>query len=565
MTFDTTIRRVRTLQPDVNDEYFDDDVQVINQRQILNDLRLAISCWEPPPNQFSLFFLDELTISRVVRQIVTAVVVKTQKVRCQIAHEAVPYDGSKLHDDPLPKNLRKLRESRIDLNFPLVDTEAPLRIRAGEFLSVCESCYGATRIECESCKGAGGIICTRCGGSGQFRCGDCNGSGERMMSATVSQQCQNCSGTGTSDCRSCAGMKMTKCGADQCEDGTVPCSRCKESGKMRNVTFLIKKTYVKIAHKLFCKNEWVDSNSELATDLSILRYKDFDTNGNPILPSNSSLNEQDQSYVKSNESTRIDSVVDAQSVGDIKIEMLRDLVPEYLRRDAIRLKHGLTDAPTGQAWDLGTRFELRAGYVYHVVVEHFKQSAELFVSGCSNTVTLYKAPEQPKGLGRKLARRLGAFWSDSQVQNSDHVDAVRVGDAFLSDVRLIGLALREFGLKVSLNPDGYDVILPEAPDGFNLAKMKFNCDDYGNTTLQSSVLLGDADRDCFSEALMLGNMIPVGQIALHESSGGSLEKFFLVYRQPYETASPPRLAFLLDRLISTAYQIRKSKRIGLSL
>lgn len=563
MKFDTTIRRVRTLQPDVNEEYFRDDCEVINQRQVLNDLRLAISCWEPPQNQFSAFFLDELTISKAVRQIVTAVVVKTQKVRCKIVHKVVPFDGTKLHNDPLPDNLQKLREARVELNFPFNNVKASESILAGEFLSVCKICNGATGIECVKCKGTGGEVCTTCAGGGQMQCFACKGAGEIMVTATETLQCDNCRGKGIYRCGDCAGKKVKKCSVIWCDKGTVPCSTCEHSGKMRNSTILIKETYVKIAHKLFCKNEWVDSTSELATDLAVLQYEDFDRRANPIVPANSSSSEP--SHFGSNESNETGADVHEQGVREIEIEMLRDVVPEHLRHDAMHLNRSLADAPTGQAWDLGTRFELRAGFVYHVVVEHLKEPTELFVSGCSNTVTLFKTPQQPKGFGKKLARRLGAFLSDSQVKNPDHVDAVRSGNAFLSDVRLIGPALRVFGLKVSVSPDGYDVKLPTAPKGFDLVNVNFTSDVSGNLSLQSSVLLGDADRDYFTEALLLSNLLPVGQIALQETNKGNQEQFFLVYRQHYETTAPPYLAFLINRLLATAYQIRKSKRLGIGL
>jgi hypothetical protein len=527
---DTTFRRVRTLQPDVNDEYFNDDAQPVNDRQVLNDLRLAISCWEPPRNQFSPFFLDEFKLHHVVRQIVTAVLVKSQKVRCKIVHEAIPYDGSKLFDRPLPGDLQSLAEAEIELSFPPVDIQERRQIQAAEFLSICIECNGSGDIECPKCSGVGTKICAACNGVGIKKCNTCNGVGEIMESATTTQRCTACSGEGTRKCSSCRGTGNKQCTEAGCTNGSLECVACKSAGKLRNTTFLVIQTFVKAGHHLYCKHGWIDPTSELATDLMILRSETVADTGQ-----------------------------------DVTVDTLRRVLPDNLRHHAIRIGRGLAEDRTDFSWDLGVRYELRTGYVYHIVAEHRDEQSELIVSGCCNSVTVLKAPEQPKNLLRKLGRGIGSLISGDQVRNSAHVEAVQAGEAFLSDLALIGPALRQQGLKVSLNPDGYDVVFPDAPKGFNRVKVSFSSDAAGNITLHCSVLLGDADRDCFSEALMLCNKLPVGQIALQELNGGSLERFVLVNRQPYPTTSPPHLAHLLRRMISTAFHIRKSKLIGLSL
>jgi hypothetical protein len=527
---DTTIRRVRTLQPDVSDEYFGDDLQPVTDQQVLNDLRLAITCWEPPRDQFSAFFLDEFTFRNVARQIVIAALVKTQKVRCKIVHEEIPYDGSKLFDKPLPRNLQELSEAKTKLTFPSVPIRERKQLQAAEFISVCGICSGSGGLECPKCSGMGTKTCKSCDGVGLETCVACKGTGEVMESATTTRSCRICSGEGTNACRQCDGTGAVQCDADGCSDGSLPCLNCDSTGKIRKITILVTETFVKVGHHLHCKDGWIDSTSELATDLMVLR-----------------------------------SQAVAAAGGDVKVEMLRSVLPENIRSHAIRISRDLAEDGTLCSWDLGTCYELRAGYVYHVVAEHLNQKCELIVSGCSNAVTILKAPEQPKSLFKKLGRGIGSLLSGNQVRNSAHVDAVRAGEAFLSDLKLIGPALRELGLEVSLNPDGYDVNLPNRPEGMDCPKLTFNSDPAGNIILHCSILLGDADRDCFPKALMLCNKLPVGQIALQEVNGGSNERFVLVNRQPYATTSPPHLAHLLRLMLFTAYQIRKSNLVGMSL
>ena len=527
---DTTFRRVRSLQPDVNDEYFDDGPETVTDRQILNDLRLAITCWEPPKNQFSSFFLDEFIVDSAVSRIVTAVLVKVQKVRCRIEHTAIPYVGGELFSQRLPRNLQELPEARVELNFPPIAFQDRKRIEAGEFLSICEGCGGSGTIECPKCSGAGTKICDSCVGSCMEQCKTCNGTGEVLESATTTRNCNACGGEGTRKCRTCKGKGNHRCDAVGCNKGNLDCATCKSFGKLRNTTYLHIETFVKVKHHLHCKDGWVDPTSELATDLMILRAeKTFDNAKNP------------------------------------KSELLRSLLPANLRQDAGRISREVSEETTDDSWDLGACYELRAGYVYHVDASHLNTKTELIVSGCSNSVTVLIPPDQSEGFLKKLGRKISALFSGDQVRNSLHVDAVRAGEAFLSDSGLIGSSLRKQGLEVSLNADGYDVVVPDHPEGNNHATLSFNFDTAGNITLQCSVLLGDADRDLFPEALMLSNEIPVGNIALQESSGGIIERFVLVNRQPYATASPPHLAHLIRLMLSTAFQLRKNKCIGLSL
>jgi hypothetical protein len=527
---DTTFRRVRSLQPDVNDEYFDDGPQTVTEPQILNDLRLAITCWEPPRNQFSAFFLDEFTVDSVVRRIVTAALVKIQKVRCRIEHMAIPYDGGELFSQQLPRNLHELPEARIELDFPQRAIEERKQLKAGEFLSICDDCSGSGATECPKCSGAGTKICDSCVGSGMEECRTCNGTGEVLESATTTRSCTVCSGKRTQNCRSCRGRGHHRCDAVGCKKGNLECATCGSSGKLRNTTYLHIETFVKVKHHLHCKDGWVDPGSELATDLMILRSeKSFNTARN------------------------------------VKPEMLRSLFPENLRLDAIRISREVAEEKADDSWDLGIRYELRAGYVYHVFANHLHSNTELVVSGCSNSVTVLVPPDQPKGLFKKLGRKISTLLSGDQVRNSAHVDAVRAGEAFLSDSALIGPSLRKQGLEVSLNPDGYDVVVPDFLEDSNHATVSFRFDASGNITLHCSVLLGDADRDCFPEALMLSNKLPIGNIALQELNGGNIEHFVIVNLQPYVTTSPPHLAYLLRLMLSTAFQLRKSNRIGLSL
>jgi hypothetical protein len=527
---DTTFRRVRTLQPDVNDEYFDDDAQSVSDRQVLNDLRLAITCWEPPRNQFSPFFLDEFAIHKAVRQIVTAVLVKTQKVRCKIIHKAIPYDGKELFDKPLPSNLRELEKAKIELSFPEIAKEEQRQLNAGEFLTVCKACNGSCSFECQKCLGVGTKTCALCDGAGLTACSRCNGSGEVLASATTTRRCTACKGAGTRKCESCTGTGKINCDAAGCKAGSLECRSCLATGKMRNTTFLQIETFVKVDHYLHCKNGWIDPSSELSKDLMILRSE---------------------------------TVCDGTRA--VTTEMLRNVLPENLRLEATRIGRALAKEKTDYSWNLGSRYELRAGYVYHVIAKHLNEKSELVVSGCSNSVTVLQPPKQPKSLFKKIGRGIGSLMSGNQVTNSAHVEAVRAGKAFLSDIALIGPALCKHGLKVSLSPDGYDVEVPDAPKGENRVVLQFNFDAAGQIILHCSVPLGNADRDCFPNALMLCNELPVGQIALQELNRGNVERFVLVNRQPYATTSVPHLAHLLSRLLSTAFSIRKTKRIGLSL
>jgi hypothetical protein len=527
---DTTFRRVRTLQPDVNDEYFNDDAQTVSDRQVLNDLRMAIACWEPPRNQFSAFFLDEFTLQTVIRQIVTAVLVKTQKVRCKIIHEPIPYDGGHLFDKPVPSNLQSLAEARIELTFPPTSLEARRPVLAGEFLSICNDCSGSGAIECPFCSGVGTKTCVPCDGVGRKTCNLCNGAGEVLQSATMTRRCMACNGKGTRKCGACDGEGIVSCDAVGCTKGNLECVACASSGKLRNRTFLLIETFVKVGHHLHCKSGWIDPTSELATDLMILRSE--------TIPGNAR---------------------------GVTFEMLRSVFPENLRQDASRIIRGLAEDKTNSSWDLGTSYDLRVGYVYHVVANHLNENSELIVSGCSNSVTVLKAPKQSKSLFKKMGRGIVGLLSGDQITNSVYVNAVRAGKAFLSDFALIGPALRELGLEVSLNPDGYDVVLPNSPKGFDKVLVKFMFDAAGNISLHCSVPLGEADRDCFLEALMLSNKLPVGQIAVQEFNGRSVELFVLVNIQPYLTTSPPHLSHLLRRMLATAYHIRKSKYLGLSL
>lgn len=528
--FDTTFRRVRTLQPDVDDNYFDDDPEPVSDQQVLNDLRLAITCWEPPRNQFSAFFLDEFAIHNAVRQIVTAVLVKTQKVRCKIVHKAIPYDGSKLFDKPLPSNLRELKEANIELNFPTGAIEKKRQLDAGEFLTICNGCNGSGSFECPKCSGGGTKTCRSCDGAGLKACRTCNGAGEVLETATTTRRCTACDGAGTRKCDSCLGRGKQTCNAVGCINGSLECVSCLSTGKLRNVLFLQIETFVKVGHHLYCKHGWIDPTSELATDLMIVRSETV-----------------------------------SDGAWKVTAEMLRSVLPENLRQDATRISRGLAEVKTGSSWDLGSRYELRAGYVYQVIANHLNEQSELIVSGCCNSVTVLKPPEKPRSLLKKLGRGIGSLLPGDQVTNSAHVEAVRAGKAFLSDFSLIGPALREQRLIVSVSPDGYDVVVPDAPKGSNHVMLNFNFDSAGQIILHCSVLLGDADRDCFPEALMLCNKLPVGQIALHELDGGNVERFVLVNRQSYATTSAPHLAHLLRRMLSTAFSIRKTKRIGLSL
>jgi hypothetical protein len=527
---DTTFRRVRTLQPDVNDEYFNDDAQLVNDRQVLNDLRMAIACWEPPKNQFSAFFLDEFTLQSVIRQIVTAVLVKTQKVHCKIIHDTIPFDGSQLFDKPVPSNLQSLREAEIDLTFPPTPLEVKRPLYAGEFLSICDDCGGSGAIECLTCSGVGTKTCASCAGVGQRACNLCNGAGEVLVSATTTQRCMACNGKGTRNCGSCDGKGNVNCDAVGCSNGNLECVSCASSGKLRNRTFLLIETFVKVGHHLYSKPGWIDPTSELATDLMILRSETV-----------------------------------TGSARGVTVEKLRSVYPENLRQDAVRIIRAVAEEKTNSSWDLGTSYELRAGYVYHVVADHLNENSELIVSGCSNSVTVLKAPKQSKSLFKKVGRGIVGLLSGDQVKNSAHVKDVRAGKVFLSDEALIGPALRRLGLEVSLNPDGYDVVLPNSPKGFDRVSINFIFDVAGNITLHCSVPLGEADRDCFPEALMLCNKLPVGQIALQELNNGTVERFVLVHCQPYATTSTLHLSHLLRRLLSTAFQIRKSKYLGLSL
>jgi hypothetical protein len=528
--YDTTFRRVRTLQPDVNDDYFNDDPELVTNRQVLNDLRLAITCWEPPRNQFSAFFLDEFTIQNVVRQIVTAVLVKTQKVRCKIIHESIPYDGTKLFDNPLPRNLQPLTEGIIEFDFPIASVQKRRQLKAAEFLSICEDCGGSGTYECPKCSGAGTRTCDSCDGAGLKKCSACNGVGEVLESATQTRRCTACNGEGIRKCVACDGKGSTDCDAAGCKNGSLGCKSCRSTGKLRNRTFLLTETFVKVGHYLHCKLGWIDPTSELATDLIILRSETL-----------------------------------ANGAQDVTVADLRSVLPENLRQVAISIGRVLAEERTNSSWDLGSRYELRVGYVYHVIADHLNERSELIVSGCCNSVTVLKAPDRPKNLFKKLGRGISGLLSGDQVKNTAHVEAVRAGEAFLSDFALIGPALRQLGFEVSLNPDGYDAFWPNGPKGSDQATVSFNFDAAGNITLHCSVPLGDADRDYFPEALMLCNKLPVGQIALQEINGGNLERFILVNRQPYATTSPPHLAHLLRRMLSTAFQIRKSKSIGMSL
>jgi hypothetical protein len=528
---DNTFRRVRTLQPNVTEEFFNDDAESVNNRQLVNDLRIAISCWDPPVESFGSFFRDEFTVQKVVRQIVTGAVVKTQRVRCRIVHSSVAYDGGKLHDSPLPSSLRSLSESYFDLNFPTQPVYQRKRIFAGESLSVCTNCEGAAEVACDTCDGAGVVSCRGCETRGERACRVCNGAGEVMATATESVQCQSCAGNGTYQCRACYGDGTVAC--SDCTRGMIPCKICDASGMMREQTFLHKETFIDVKHLLHCKNGWVDPGSELATDLVVMKSQAFKGNG-----------------------------------AHISAKMLRDVLTENFRKDAATFSRSMAKEETKTDWDLGTKFELRYGYIYHVVVEHMKQQSELFVSGCSNSVTLFKAAEQPRGLG-KLKRGLMGFveppGSGGQSTNHEHIEAFRAGEAFLADINLIGPGMRKYGVGVSLTPDGYEVTIPNAPVGHNKVLVNFNYDAAGNIVLHSTITLGEADRDCFSEALSLCSNLPVGQIAMQAFNGGALERFSLVDRQVYATSSAPHLAYLLRRMASTAYQIRKSKRIGLSL
>lgn len=527
---DTTFRRVRSLQPDVNDEYFEDGPQRVTDRQVLSDLRTAITCWEPPRNQFSAFFLDEFIVEDVVRRVVTAVLVKIQKVRCRIEHIAIPYDGGELFTNRLPRDLKELPEAQVESTFPPLAVEMRKQLEAEEYLSICDECAGSGSLECPKCTGVGTKTCAACAGSGLEECRVCRGAGEILETATTTRRCNLCNGNGTNNCRSCKGKGNHKCDGLGCMNGSLDCANCRSTGKMRNTTYLHIETFVKTGHHLFCKDGWVDPTSELATDLMILRSESM-----------------------------------IENARNVKAESLRSLFPDNLRQDAIRIGREIAAKKTNDAWDIGVCYELRAGYVYHVAANHHQNKTELVVSGCSNSVTVLVPPEQPKGLLKKLGRRISSLLSGDQVRNSNHVDAVRTGEAFLSDSELIGPALRKQGLKVSLNPDGYDVVIPDFVKGNNQAQIVFSFDTVGHITLHCSVLLGEAEREFFPEALMLSNKIPVGIISLQELNGGSIERFILVNRQPYATTSPPHLACLLRLMLSTALLLRKNNRIGLSL
>lgn len=526
---DTTIGRVRSLQPDIDDSYFDDGVEEVSDRQVWADLRIAISCWEPPRFLFSAFFLDEMEIKSVARQVASAVVVKTQKVSCEITYQQVPYDGSQLFDSPLPRDLSKLREASVTLDFPSEENKFARQLHVGQTLSVCQSCRGQKGIACPVCKGAGSRKCVTCGGSGMKRCLHCSGTGETLVSSTRTAMCDRCDGLGMMSCRACQSNGYSPCDGKGCVQGIVPCVSCNANGTIRKKPCLHIKSSAKVCSHLRCKDDWLPGNSQIATDLPLLRQQTFNGHADEVTP-----------------------------------QMLRDVVPGALRTDAIRLGRTLASNTLPNAWDVGSRYELRAGYIYRVTLSHLNELSEVIVSGCSNGVTLLKPPARPKGFLRRMTLFLGTLFNWRQVRNSEHLKALKQGKAYLADLQLIGPALGGFDFTVSPNPDGYDVTWPQGPPGFNLAQLRFISPRGKNITLHCSVLIDDADRDAFVDALILSNRLRFGTIALQELNGRVIERFHLVYCQPYRDVVPDSLAVIIRQMMNDAAQIKAKNRLRLA-
>lgn len=515
-------KRVRTLQPDCTDAMLLDDAEVITDRQILNDLRIVILCWTHARNDLPEFFDDEFQIKSVVRQVVSSVVVYTQKMRRKISHEAIAYDNEKLHESPLPtQNLFELEPIDQPFAFPSVPTKKRQRIEYNEMLCVCASCDGAGEIECKTCEGSAFLSCGNCDGVGEVRCSNCSGTGERVIGATRTSQCSTCSGKGSRTCSVCRGKGGVRCG--DCQRGSVKCDVCAASGFMRNLCYLDTQTSTQIAHRLYCKNEWVDESSEIATDSVLMRHQNW--------------KEAHRGVPR----------------GD-----LRALVPAHLVVAAEDTIIESADQPTNTSLDSAIRVEARAAHVYHVVVEHNGQFSEFFVSGCSNSVTPHVMPQQSKKLFSRLTRMVAP-----RTTQTDFIRAVRDGHVYLADARMVGLLIEQSNVEIELDADGYQLTFPSLPTKYRDVEMGFFHDGRGRLVVQSSILLGDADRDYFPEALSLNQELIVGQIGLVELSGGAIEQFYLVDRQRYDTLSVPHYLYLLRKMLATASHLRTEHLIGL--
>nr|WP_236649800.1 hypothetical protein [Rhodopirellula sp. SM50] len=301
---------------------------------------------------------------------------------------------------------------------------------------------------------------------------------------------------------------------------------------MRQIWHLDTRSTTLTRHRLYCKNGWVDDDSDVAIDSVLVKRKDW-------------------------EAPR----------GEFDIQRIRDLMPGHLVAHAVDMIRSSLAPPSNSSCDSGLRVEVRAAYLYHVIVDQNDQKSEFFVSGCSNTVTPHKMPERSSTLSGRLVRGINGFFEATglaarSTTDAAYVQAVKNGEVHLSDIRQVAADLRKLGAKATRTPDGYSITLPRAPKRHATVQVKFDYDSANNCIIHSAIFLCQADRHQFPRALALSRDLTVGCIALEESNDRSIESFYLVDRQPYGTVSAVHYYELLKQLLVAAYRIHIDKKLG---
>lgn len=494
-------------------------------------------CWAHKRNDLPDYFCEEFKVVSAVRQIVSAVAVRTQKVERKLKAKIIPYDNGKINNRPIDTDdLFQLVPFTKLCEFPELTKKSSVLLPNGEKILVCESCGGAGAMECEVCNGSHSVMCTHCSGVGELECPKCEGLGEELQGGIDRVSCSRCMGIGIVECNKCHGTCLIECNA--CRDGTVSCDSCNATGKVKKVWVLSTRSSTAVRHHLYCQNEWISDDDKMALDSVLIQYHDWD---NPYT--------------------------------GIEVAEIQRLIPDHLLKPAIDgVRESLTP-PSKSRRDTGVRLELRALYIYRVIVKQNGDRSEFFISGCSNRVTPSIFPRKLNTIGSRFIRLIGRMFEIARLipENTDeldYVEGVNSGDIHLSDSMLMAQTLREMGATVHLTTDGYDVLMggeAEDQDADYAINISFDYRHENELVVHSSILLGAANRNNFPNALNLNQTITVGFIGLVEEKERLLENFVLVDRRDYSTLSPFHFFYLLKQLVSEAVRIKTEDLLELEL
>lgn len=515
---------VPLLQPPISIFDIADGIATTEDPFILSCLTNLLRVWSQSRHDMPYSFAEEVTISEVVRQPLTYLILEAEHLHRRRTSVKVPYHKEPISKADWPTNDLFAIEQITTGVFPADLMEETVFLPYREKVEACSFCEGAGQNVCGECDGAGTVICSECGGAQQIACGRCRGAGAHNTISGAYTRCDACNGRGTISCQRCRRGQMP-C---TCQRGRIKCDMCDGSGNLWQRWKLDSSRTTRSYIRPFLRHPWAIPFDAILSDTHEIYSKTWDW---PLemFPENPVVKE----------------------------------LPEQLHSEInIELNQAFNaDRPTQPKAKRisAARFRIAATFVYRATFEYRGQHGVVFIGGVSNQVFTKREPIKKASVCRKLKHFAITLFdkvmgNDAAPVDHDYLKAVRGGNSHLADTRgVVMSAAKLLQLVPQVTATGYHLAM-ETDDLRSLGLQLVNFEIDFEIDAQQELLLcikhtiGEGFRDRFAEALALTLQLSFGRLALAEVPETGKWYFEIVERRLYQFVEPNHLARMLQAM-----------------